>query len=290
MSKHILNKPWVYLFSVFLARLIPLKLARFISKAAAGLSYYFCLSARRAVEDNLFQILGDKAKAKRSAYRLFLNYGIYLADWAKFASYSQDKIFSHFSESCGKEFVEEAINRGKGIILITAHLGNWEMGGAIFSHSNIPINIITGQDHVAQIAQIRAKARGSHNIKTITINNNSFFYIDIINALRRNEIVAMLVERYQNPDGVKVDFFGKPAPFPPGLVHLAKATGAAIMPSFVVMDKEGKYKAFADSLIEMEFYGDKDLDVKKNLSKIAKVFEKYIGQYPEQWYNFTPIW
>ena len=290
MKYNFLNKPYIYKISLRLAHILPLSLMKWIARNIAGVCYFLYRGSKRNVENNLSHIFSDPTIVKKITKEVFINYGEYLADWAKFIAIDTTKLLSRFSIIQGKEIFNEAHKKGKGVILLAAHLGNWELGGLFFSNSGIPINIVTAKDGIRDIASARESVRNLHNVKTITIGDDPFFFIDIINALKRNEIVAMLIDRYERNNGVLIDFFGEPTYFPPGPVLLARSTGCAVLPAFTVMEKEGKYKTAVGSSIDMEFSDDKDKDIYVNLKKIVKVFEQYIREYPNQWYNFSPIW
>jgi KDO2-lipid IV(A) lauroyltransferase len=290
MKRYLLNKPYIYKVSLWLAHILPLPIMKWITNKFAYLTYFLYEEARSNVEDNLSHIFADPVMIKNSAKEVFINYGLYLADWAKLIAIDSKEVLSRFSVIEGNETFREAHKKGKGIILLAAHLGNWELGGLFFGSSGLPINIITARDEVNEIANSRAAVRVLHNVKTITIDDAPFFFIDIVNALRRNEIVAMLIDRYERKNGVLIDFFGKPAYFPPGPVLLARSTGCAVLPAFTVMEGNGSYKTAVGSSIEMEFSDDKDKDVYVNLKKIVSIFEQYIRKYPNQWYNFSPVW
>ncbi|PIQ90333.1 MAG: hypothetical protein COV71_05015 [Candidatus Omnitrophica bacterium CG11_big_fil_rev_8_21_14_0_20_41_12] len=290
MKRNFLNKTFVYKISLWIARIFPLRFLKWIGRSFACISYLIFKDARMNVMNNLSHIFIDPIMVRNNSKKVFINYGLFLADWAKLIAMDAKEIFSKFSIIEGSEIFAEAQKNGKGIILLAAHLGNWELGGLFFGTSKIPINIITAKDEVSEIANIRAAVRGLHNVKTITIEDDPFYFIDIVNALRRNEIVAMLIDRYERDNGVLIDFFGEPAYFPPGPVLLARSTGCVVLPAFTVMDKDGNYKTAVGSIIKMEFSDDKEKDINVNLNKIVKVFERYIQKYPDQWYNFTPIW
>lgn len=287
---NLLNRAYIYKISLWLAHILPLSFMRFIAKNIAFISYFLYKDARINVENNLSHVFHDPTKVKRAGKETFINYGLYLADWAKLITMDTRKVFSRFSDIQGRGVFRSAHRRGKGIIVLAAHLGNWELGGFFFGHSGIPINIVTAKDEVRAIADIRESVRSVHNVKTITIDEAPFFFIDIINALKRNEIVAMLIDRYERKNGVLIDFFGEPTYFPPGPVLLARSTGCAVLPSFTVMEKDGNYKTAVSPIIDMEFTDNKDKDIYVNLTKIVKVFEQRIREYPNQWYNFSPIW
>lgn len=290
MKHNLLNKTFIYKISLWLAHIFPLSFMKCIGRRIACVSYFLFKDARMNVTDNLSRIFNDPVMIKNNTKKVFINYGLYLADWAKLVAMDTKKVLSRFSIIEGSETFREAQKNGKGIILLAAHLGNWELGGLFFGSSGIPINIITAKDEVSEIANIRASVRGLHNVKTITIEDDPFYFIDIVNALKRNEIVAMLIDRYERNNGVLINFFGEPAYFPPGPILLARSTGCAVLPAFTVMDKDGNYKTAVGSIIKMEFSDDKERDIYVNLKKIVKVFEQYIKEYPDQWYNFTPIW
>ena len=287
---NLLNRAYLYRLSLSLAHVLPLFLMRWMSKNIATICYFLYKDSKRNVENNLSHVFNDSAKVKTIGKEIFINYGIYVADWAKLITEDSEKVLSRFSAIQGREAFKSAYEKGKGIILLAAHLGNWELGGFFFGRSGIPINIITAKDEVEAIANIRESARYSHNVRTITIDDEPFFFIDIVNALKRNEIVAMLIDRYERKNGVLIDFFGEPAYFPPGPVLLARSTGCAVLPAFTIMEKNGNYKTAVGAAIDMEFTDDKNRDISVNLRKIVKVFEQYIREYPDQWYNFSPIW
>jgi len=290
MKENVLNKAYIYKVSIFISGVLPLWLTRAISRCISFISYLFLKNTRENVEKNLSHVYSDPREIKDVARKIFLNYGSYLADWAKLNHMNTKKVLGLFSLLKGKENIEEGLRRGKGIILLTAHLGNWELGSLFFSHSGIPMNVITAQDAIEGIANVREKTRKFHNVKTITIGKAPLSFMDIVSVLQKNEIVAMLIDRYIAEKGMLIDFFGKPARFPTGPVLLAKSTGAAIMPAFIVLGPDGKYKAIADSIVDMEFSGDREKDIRVNLEKIVRIFEKYIREYVDQWYNFTYLW
>lgn len=290
MKHNLLNKAYLYRFSLFLAHILPLSFMRWFAKNVAFVSYYFYKNARKNVENNLSHIFGDAVKIRNVAKEVFINYGLYLADWTKLISVDASNVFSFFGKIEGIDIFKTEHEKGKGVIILSAHLGNWELGGLAFTHSGIPFNVITAKDEDESIAQVRSQVRALHNIKTITIEEDPFFFIDIINALRRNEIVAMLVDRYEKKNGVLIEFLGGKAYFPQGPVLLARSTGASVMPSFTVLEKDRKYRSVLGVPIQMEWSDDKEKDIHVNVAKIARVFEQYIRSYPNQWFNFSSIW
>ena len=290
-DRNLFNYAWSYNVSLIVAKLLPLCVMRLIARIIARIWHLIDKNTRTQVESNLLRVIGNNPpQLRKTSKELFINYGTYLADWAKLSSLDTSKAVSFFGKIEGEDVFKKMYAKGKGIIILAAHLGNWELGGLIFTNLGLPFNIITSKDRVKTIAQARTKVRSLHNIRTITIEDGSFFFIDIINALKRNELVAMLVDRYEKESGILVDFFGEKTYFPRGPVLLARTTGASVHPAFTVLGPDKKYRTVLGSPISMELTEDRDRDMRVNVAKIAHAFEQYIRLYPNQWFNFSAIW
>ena len=106
---------------------------------------------------------------------------------------------------------------GKGLILLTAHLGNWELGGIFFGSYGIKTNVITIKDQDIQIDNIRRWYRERYKVSTITIGTSPFSTMEIMKALNNKEIVAMLIDRYNDGlDSITTDFLINQRRFPGG--------------------------------------------------------------------------
>lgn len=286
-KKHILARPGVYNLGIWSAGFIPRRLAYAAAGAVADFSYAFYGTAAVNLKANLARVFpsADEAELDSLARRTFRNYSKYIVDYARFKTMDKAGLFRELVRIDGTGNIDSALSRGSGLILLTAHLGNWELGGIFFGRQDIKINILTARDSDAEIHAIKDRYRQFHNIKTIVIGDGPFSGLEALNALLRNEVVAMLVDR-AGPEGVSVPFFGQPARFPAGPLMLAAATGAPIMPAFVVRESYG-YRAVADDLIYYDqASGDTD---EKVAASVISVFERYIRQYADQWYNFVPV-
>lgn len=289
--KNAFNKMWAFHITIWIAYHLPIGILRAIERSVAVIWHFFSRNIRSQVESNLTQVIGpDPKRVQQASRQLFINYADYLTDYTKWGMTETEKSLSVFCSVEGGDIFFREHAKGNGVILLAAHLGNWELGAMVFSHRGIPFNVVTAKEEAEQIANVRLRARGMHNIKTITIDDQPFFFIDIVNALKRNEIVAMLVDRYEKKNGLQVDFFGRQTYFPRGPVMIAQATGAALLPAATVLEKDGKYRTFVGEPVQLVSSGDKDKDMFENVSRIARVFEGYIRQYPEQWYNFSKLW
>lgn len=287
MPKHFLNIPAVYRLGTVWSGYIPQFLSYWLSQGIAGLSYLLCKSAVKNVKQNLklaLPTLSEK-EISRLTMQLFRNYSKYLVDYARFTGLSKEAVLEKVATYCGKENLDSALRMGKGLILLTAHLGNWELGGIFFGSSGIKTNVITIKDKDPQIDEIRRWYREKYNVSTITIGESPFSTMEIMRALNNKEIVAMLIDRYSSGlDSITVDFFNKPTPFPRGPLILSRLTGSPIVVAFVVREKE-TYKGIIGKPL-MVTHENEECEVMK---QVVKTLEDHILKYPDQWYNFTPI-
>jgi KDO2-lipid IV(A) lauroyltransferase len=193
----------------------------------------------------------------------------------------------------GEENLVEALTRGRGVICITPHLGNWELGGYVLASKGYPINILTLREESQYLSRYEEQLRRKVRIHTIMIDPKeklNLAVLEIVGHLRKNEIVAMVADRIYEGQGVEIDFFGHPTLFPTGAVQLALETGAAIIPVFVILERKMKYWGIIGKPIPIRMEGDKKEAVKQGVEEIAKRFEEMISRYPAQWFNFFPYW
>lgn len=286
-KKHILARPGVYNLGIWSAGFLPRWLAYGAAGAVADLSYAFYGSASVNLKANLARVFPSASgpELESIARKTFRNYSKYIVDYARFKTMDKAGLFKELVRIDGTERIDSALSGGRGLILLTAHLGNWELGGIFFGRQDIKINILTARDSDAEIHAIKDRYRQYHNIKTIVIGDGPFSGVEALNALLRNEVVAMLVDRTETA-GVSAPFFGQTTSFPSGPLLLAAASGAPIMPAFVVRESYG-YRAVAEELIYYDrARGDTDERV---AASVLSVFERYIRQYADQWYNFVQV-
>ena len=292
MVRNPLNRPIFFKLGIWLASRVPVRLAYGLTHRVAEVQYVLMPAARKAVQRNLSRVVpGDPERVRRLSLQLFRNYGETLADFVRFNGY----FYRHSVEEVitaveGRHHLEEALARGKGLLLLTAHLGNWELGGIFFGCLGHPISILTHEDELAGNQALKERYRSQYRIRTIVVGNTPLASVEVLNALGRGEIVAMLIDRYSPRGGIPVDFFGKPAYFPVGPVILSQMTGAPLLPAFVVRETAGNYRGIVTAPILPERTGDREKDVRQTLTRIVRVFEEVIRRYPDQWYNFVPIW
>jgi KDO2-lipid IV(A) lauroyltransferase len=264
-----------------------------------GNLFYLLMKETRAnVRENMKGVgrgRWSKEKIEGLTRKTFQNYGQYLLDYMVMHRLRPSNKDRWVEEEAGGEYMIEALQRGKGVICITPHLGNWEIGGLLFSFKGGKLNVLTLGERDVNTKSFREEMRRNRGIKNLYIDprdDSPLSILDAVKALRRNEIVAMLGDRIESQKTMVFNFFGRETPFPIGVAILAMATGAPVLPVFVVMDRNRKYRGMIEApiLFESSARGDREEIIRNGMGKLIEKFESYIEKYPDQWYNFYSYW
>jgi len=289
-----LDKHSVYWWISWGARHFPKPVANFIGDRIADWLFYY--KSGGIVDEqvkNLDHILGPdvpETDKRRMVRRLWRMHGRFLLDLFRFSIMSEREVASLVPEFVGLEHIKNALAKGRGAIILTAHLGHWELGGILLDHLGFKVNVVQQQYDSAEQNQLLDKSKDMRGIKVIPSGDPATFAIRVHNALKNNELVAIQGDRDINKNGLSVEFFGRPANFPKWPALLAMKTGVPIVPAFTIMGEDGRYHPVAEPEVAMVDTGDQEADLRVNVTKLAGIIEKYVRNNPEQWFNFYYFW
>lgn len=189
--------------------------------------------------------------------------------------------------------LDEALSAGNGAILVSPHLGNWELGGLGLADQGYPVHVLTFREPDERFNSERERLRSERGIGFIYVDRNDtspLAIIEAVHALRRNGILALLGDRDGSSHTVEVDFFGRPTRLPAGAAYLSLASGAPVIPAFIVLEN-GTYSTIMEEPIFFQGgHGGHHAAIQAGMQRLASVFETYIRAYPDQWYNFFDFW
>ncbi len=270
----------------FFCRLLPRRLTLWLAILVGNLYWAVMRKDREMVKRNLRRILENPSEAGRMARRTFTRYAQYLVDYTRMDLLKRNNLERLVNVFQGKKHIDRALSQGKGAMILTAHLGNWEMGGVFLSLLGYSLNVITAPDVVARLHDYRVRLRQEQRIKVITLNDTLSSSLAVLKALKENGLVALLGDRELMGKGIPVKFFGQKVHFPLGPALLAYLSDAALIPTFVLMGEDGKYLCVAEPPLPIQKTGSRDEDLAVNAQGIAEVMEKFIRSYPDQWFTF----
>ncbi len=187
----------------------------------------------------------------------------------------------------GWEHLEAARARGRGVLLVTAHLGSVSLVGQMVAVGGCPANVVV-EAIEPRLLELLGRLRARHGITPLPAGPG--LLRAIVAALGRNEVVGLLSDRDVLGNGVEVTFFGARTHLPGGAAGLGLRTGAAVLPAFTARRPDGGYLGWFEPPVALVQSGNVRADVQANTERITRVVEAAIRRYPEQWTVFQPVW
>jgi predicted LPLAT superfamily acyltransferase len=188
-------------------------------------------------------------------------------------------------------YFNEMIAQGKGGLLLSGHLGNWEIAGHLLKKRfTTPINIVMYDGESEQLKQYLEGVTGQRNARIIVIKEDLSHIYNIMEALENNEFVCMHADRFLPENKtLQADFLGKAATFPAGPFVLASKLDVPVSFVFAMKETHYHYHFYAGSgtIYRNQTEKNQPMDILKNF--IAEM-EIKVKQYPEQWYNYYDFW
>jgi KDO2-lipid IV(A) lauroyltransferase len=188
----------------------------------------------------------------------------------------------------GIEHLKGALEKGRGVLVLASHFGNWELMALAFSLRYRPINIVVRPLDNPLLDNLIAKIRIRGGNQLIPKKGSAR---KMLRLLAAGEVVALLLD--QNAawyEGVFIPFFNKIACTNKALSSIALRTGAPVIPAFNVRQPEGSYQIFFQPEVVLDRSGDATRDVEENTAKFNKTIETYVRRYPEQWFWVHQRW
>ncbi len=244
---------------------------------------------RKIALSNLNTAFGSQlsaARQKKLAKASFKHFGRVFAEIIKYRYMKIGKI-QRFISVEGTAHIEKALQEGRGVLLFSAHLGNWETATALVSQIG-KVNVIArpsdNERLEDKLSQIRKKLGATVIYKKQAAR-------PILRALQNNEMVAILIDQNTvRNQAVFVDFFGKMAATTPSLASFSLKTGAPIIPLFCYPIQGGKYRLEILPPLEIILTGDEEQDVLKITQLCTKIIQNQIQENPKVWLWFHDRW
>lgn len=257
-----------------LVRILPRRVVDAIGIGLARLAFVAGLPHRKALEDNLARLMGPSTRrtVRERARAGFVNFALVFADFLRLGHLRRDRLASSI-EVHGAEHLEAARSSGRGVILLSAHLGNWEMGAAYIAALGTTVNVVArphGNRWVERFFSRRRRAWG------VSMLPGRPLWRGAAGALRRREWVALMADREEAPDG--------PAPRRAGVcawaAALSRRTGALVLPAVIVRLRDGRYAAYFEKPVPPEHVREE---------RYVETIRRFLRRFPDQWFAFEPL-
>jgi Kdo2-lipid IVA lauroyltransferase/acyltransferase len=254
---------------------------------ALGVMAYFVLAkSRRTALLNLRFIYGNTftdKEIRRTALRVFENLGKCGYDAARVGHLAPEAVVKMVRVK-GLENLDAAMARGRGVIGVTGHVGNWELLAAYLSKTGYRVNVLASRMKDARLGRLVSDMRRRAGLTTIERTSG---LKDALRCLGRGEILGILIDQDTAVDSVVVDFLGKPAKTAVGPVKLALHTGAAVVPMAAMGSADGTYRIDVGEPLVLS--GDRE-ELAADVAKVSKAVEAFIVRDPAQWVWMHKRW
>lgn len=270
-----------------LIRAWPRELALRFGRGIGRLSRWFLVVRRQFAEDNVRQAFPDWSPQQVTALvkRNFEQLGMCAVDSLRLDQFAADKPEEYF-DMRGVEHLREAQALGRGVILLTGHLGFWEAGNYVFPALGVPL------DTIAKPLKNRLTDAYFYRIRThfgAEIINSRKGARQILKSLQSGRAIGVLLDQHISPPGsIQVDFFGRKAYVTTAITNLAMKYQIPIVPTFCLRRPDNRYDVWIEPLILLEGEGEEDLA--ENTQYLTSIIEQAIRRDPGQWFWMHKRW
>ncbi len=272
-------------------RRLPLRLAYAVAWLIGTVGYYLWPRGRRATRSNFRRVLPDApdSELRRVARQSLVNYCKYVADFVRFPGLSREAMRRGAVGSENFSQLDGCLARGRGVVAVCMHFGNWDLGAGAVAARGYPVTAVAASFGDSRLDDMVVEARRNLGMQVVKMDRAA---PSLVRSLKKNQIIALLIDRPVPGDGVPVTFFGEQVEVPSGPARLALRSGAKVVPTaFARLSAfSPTVEVLADFSLEQAATGDEALDVQHLTQAIMCSHERFIRQHPEQWYMFRELW
>lgn len=278
---------FVFLVIQLLAKVLPRSFAYWLALRCAAVKAISNKEEFNAVKNNLRYIYKYKNQSitekqlHKAAFEVYRNFGKYLVDFFFFSPMSHVHMDKYVTVE-GEDYLKEAIAYGKGTVLLSAHLGNWELGAAALTLKKYPITAVVldqKDEHTSLLLNVMRIQRG---IEPVSLGSAGKI---AIKTLKEQKNIALLVDRDYSNKNEKFEFMGRMAFMPSGPARLAIKTGSPLI--FGCMSRQKKDRFLLEFLPAIY---PENHNIDSLQKEICRVLGDFVSKYPEQWYIFYDFW
>jgi len=276
-------------FAIMLDRIFPLFIKRFIAVSASRAAYYLLPKHKLIALHNLTRSFPEKSLTENLQIikDTYASFALTFIEFLQILYLNRNNLDTRVSVK-GLEHYEKACREGKGVLLFTAHFGNWEMGNAALAILSKPPIFMARTLDSPFLEEITTSVRARLGIGNIHKKN---VMSSILIQLRKGEVLKLLIDQNAAArEGVFVNFFGRPACATTGIALMAIHTGAAVLPVFTTRMPDGRYLTEIGPRVDTVNTGNRDQDVLQNTQNYNTIIENHVRKYPGQWLWLHQRW
>jgi Kdo2-lipid IVA lauroyltransferase/acyltransferase len=271
------------------ARWLPMAALNTINVVGNGLAVTFLKRTMDGMRDNFVNALGvTEARARELARKQFFEYGRHTIDVWRLRSEAFVPRITTLAEDA--RVLGNVRRNGRGFLLVTGHVGNWEMGAVTLRRHDLVPAVVGQAELDPNVQEMRQQLRDRLGVESVDIGSSMATAFKVRRAVEGGRAVALLVDRAYPEDRVIVPFFGMPTPFLRSPALLARFCGCEILPGFFLRHPDGSYFNVWGEPLRADPASSPDDDAVRIMTRIAADLEGVVRLYPTQWFNFYRFW
>ncbi len=283
-------KYFLYRFALTFVSMFPPRWCYGIADLISYIQFRCSLRDRAAVIDNLEQILGDRKEALRLAREVFRHFSYYLVEFFRMGKDLDDQFIARKIELQNFDLLTQALEQGRGVVLLTGHIGNWELGGLVLSCLGYPFTAIALPHKERPVNELFNAQREKFGVKVVPA------HLAIrrgLKDLKDNRIVAILADRDFSVTGEPRTVFGKTMMIPKGAALFAYRTGSVILPAFLRRKPDHTFYLSFGPVLDLPSHSPQMSEqdfVDRVLDQQVQMIEREVRKDPAQWMMFRRFW
>ncbi len=278
-----------YRFLGALAGPMPPWLGYWLARPIGWLLYFLHCRLRKVLRHNIRHVLGpgaDRSQVEAVVRRTCVNIIKGHYDLFRLSRLNHDQIKA-LTRIEGFEHIQQALAQGRGVVVVSAHVGNVDLVGQIPMAYGVPMTAAALHTRPERLFRYVLGLRQSGGLRLIPSDAPM---IGLFRALKRGEIVALPCDLNVADSSRKVNFFDEPTELPDGPVRVALRTGAALIPAFVSRLPDDTFLVRVEPPLSLPVTDDEEMAVAAGMEKVVAAMERHIAQHPDQWLVARPIW
>lgn len=281
--------PLGYRIMVFVARNLGMRVSYFILRFIAFYYLLFSRDSTRVIYDLLRRRLHLPLwRSIRGTYRNYYIFAQTLLDKIVVMAGIENRLSYEFD---GEENLREIVRRGKGGILLSAHVGNWEAAGHLLKRLDTRVNVVMYDGEQQQIKEYLESVTGRRNLNVILVKPDLSHVYAMGEALQNNELICLHADRFlQGNKTVKRSFLGDDANFPLGPFILAASFKAPVSIVFAFKETHAHYHFYGGAILQGAPDESKADFRERLLDAFVDALDEKVKKYPEQWFNYFNFW
>lgn len=270
---------WITGIIRFLARLLPYRLGVCFGGIIGWVAYYMMPRDRKRAIEHISSVFKDKDKKwiRHTVRRNFEHLGKAMLE----VMLMTPRTLSRVVKFEGLDSLRAAVEKGRGVIFVTGHIGNWEVMGAAVALT-FPLSVVAAPIEPKQLNNMIVGLRARMGVRTI-LRGRPGASRELIRVFRENRVLGILIDQDTDVEGAFVEFMGRPAWTPVAAAQMAIKFNASVVFGFIHRERDGKHTIFIEGPLELIRSGRYEEDVVSNTAVFTKKIEEAVRMDPEQW-------